>query len=116
MTDKLTVGFISLGCAKNQINTEHMIAAVKNAGYNVTGEPEKSDVTVINTCGFIEDAKKEALDTIFEVAALKKENKLQKTLLDIKEKYGKNAILKGMNLEEGGTAIERNGQVGGHKG
>ena len=44
------------------------------------------------------------------------ENKLQKTLLDIKEKYGKNAILKGMNLEEGGTAIERNEQVGGHKG
>lgn len=92
MTDKLTVGFISLGCAKNQINTEHMIAAVKNAGYNVTGEPEKSDVTVINTCGFIEDAKKEALDTIFEVAALKKENKLQKIIVCgcLSERYSDN--------------------------
>ena len=45
-----------------------------------------------------------------------KENNLQEVLIDIKNKYGKNAILKGMNLEEGGTAIERNGQVGGHRG
>ena len=45
----------------------------------------------------------------------KKEKKVQKTLLDIKKKYGKNAVLRGMNLEEGGTAVERNGQVGGHK-
>ena len=67
MTNNITVGFIALGCAKNQINTELMIRAVLDAGYSVTGEPEKSDVTVINTCGFIEDAKKEALDTIFEV-------------------------------------------------
>lgn len=81
MNEKITVGFISLGCAKNQINTEHMIAAVKNAGYAITGEPEKSDITVINTCGFIEDAKKEALDTFFEVAALKKEKKLSKIIV-----------------------------------
>ncbi|MBQ9853893.1 MAG: DNA methylase, partial [Bacilli bacterium] len=44
------------------------------------------------------------------------ENKLQNVLLSIKSKYGKNAILKGMNLEEGGTTIDRNGQIGGHKG
>ena len=46
----------------------------------------------------------------------KKERDLQKSILDIKRKYGKNAILKGMNFEEGGTTIERNSQVGGHKG
>jgi DNA polymerase V len=46
---------------------------------------------------------------------LAKEKNLQKTLLNIKEKYGKNAILKGMNFQEGATTIERNGQVGGHK-
>ena len=46
----------------------------------------------------------------------KKERNLQKSILDIKRKYGKNAILKGMNFEEGGTTIERNEQVGGHKG
>ena len=44
------------------------------------------------------------------------EKKLQNVLLDIKNKYGKNSILKGMNLIEGGTTIERNGQIGGHKG
>ena len=46
----------------------------------------------------------------------KKEHELQKSILDIKKKYGKNAILKGMNFEDGGTTIERNEQVGGHKG
>ena len=81
MNKQITVGFISLGCAKNQINTEHMIASVKNAGYKVTGEIENTDVTVINTCGFIEDAKKEALDTIFEVAALKNEGKIKKIIV-----------------------------------
>jgi len=81
LSDKKTVGFIALGCAKNQVNTEIMIASVKNAGYTITGEPEMSDVTVINTCGFIEDAKREALDTIFEVAQLKKEGKLSKIIV-----------------------------------
>ena len=46
----------------------------------------------------------------------KKEKRLQETMINIKNKYGKNAILKGMNLEEGGTTIERNIQIGGHKG
>ncbi len=81
MSNNKTIGFIALGCAKNQINTEIMIAAVKNAGYTITGEPEMSDVTVINTCGFIEDAKREALDVIFEVAQLKKEGKLKKIIV-----------------------------------
>lgn len=81
MSDKTAVSFISLGCAKNQINTEIMIAAVKNAGYDITGEPEKSRVCVINTCGFIEDAKKEALETFFETAALKREKKIEKIIV-----------------------------------
>ena len=81
MSEVTAVSFISLGCAKNQINTEIMIAAVKNAGYDITGEPEKSKVCVINTCGFIEDAKKEALETFFEVAELKKEKKLEKIIV-----------------------------------
>ncbi len=81
MSDKLTVAFIALGCAKNQINTEIMLADVKRAGFNITGEVENSDITVINTCGFIEDAKSEALETIFEVAALKKEGKTKKIIV-----------------------------------
>lgn len=81
MSDKFTVGFIALGCAKNQINTEIMIAAVQSAGYEITGEVEKSDITVINTCGFIEDAKSEALEVIFETVQLKKEGKLSKIIV-----------------------------------
>ena len=81
MSDKKTVAFVALGCAKNQINTEIMINAVAQAGYTVTGEIEMSDVTVINTCGFIEDAKKEALDVIFEAANLKKEGKIKKIIV-----------------------------------
>jgi DNA polymerase V len=58
----------------------------------------------------------ENTDTIEEEKkALEKEKKLQRALLDIKKKYGKNAVLRGMNLEEGATAIERNNQIGGHK-
>ena len=48
-------------------------------------------------------------------AALEKEQRMQRTVIDIKKKYGKNAIMKGMNLEEGATAKERNRQIGGHK-
>lgn len=81
MSDKKTVAFVALGCAKNQINTELMINAVAKAGYTVTGEIELSDVTVINTCGFINDAKKEALDVIFEAVNLKKEGKIQKIIV-----------------------------------
>jgi len=81
MSDKKTIGFVALGCAKNQINTELMINVVAKAGYTVTGEIEMSDVTVINTCGFIEDAKKEALDVIFEAAALKSEGKIKKIIV-----------------------------------
>ena len=50
-----------------------------------------------------------------EEAALEREKRMQKAVIDIKKKYGKNAIMKGMNLEEGATAMDRNGQIGGHK-
>ena len=73
----LKIGFISLGCAKNLINTEQMVATVIKAGYQFCDTPENSDVVVINTCGFIEAAKVEALDTIFEMVQLKKEKKIK---------------------------------------
>ena len=50
-----------------------------------------------------------------EIAELEKEKNLQKVILDLKKKYGKNAVLKGMNFKEGATMMERNGQIGGHK-
>ncbi len=77
----INVGFIGLGCEKNTINTEKMIAACKAKGYNIVGDLEDTQVAVINTCGFIESAKQEALETIFEVAQLKAEGKVEKILV-----------------------------------
>ena len=77
----MKVAFISLGCAKNFVNTEQMIALCREAGYTVTGEPAGADVAVVNTCGFIDSAKSEAIDTILSVAPLKEEGKLRKLLV-----------------------------------
>lgn len=76
----INIGFIGLGCEKNNINTEQMIAACINAGYNIVSDLDKTQVAIINTCGFIESAKQEALETIFEVAELKKEGKIQRII------------------------------------
>ena len=75
------VAFQSLGCAKNLVNTEQMMALCRAAGYTVTGDPDGADVAVLNTCGFIESAKSEAIDSILELAALKNEGKLKKLLV-----------------------------------
>lgn len=75
------VAFVSLGCAKNLVNTEQMMALCRKAGYLVTGDPEGADVAVLNTCGFIESAKSEAIDNILELGELKKAGKLKKLLV-----------------------------------
>ena len=62
---------ISLGCPKNQVDGEALLAKLKKAGYEIVNNIEDSDVMIINTCGFIEQAKKEAIDTILEVAEYK---------------------------------------------
>ncbi len=77
----MKVGFIGLGCEKNIINTEQMIYRVQSAGHTVVTDAEGADVIVINTCGFIETAKMEAIETIMEVAALKKEGKVGKIVV-----------------------------------
>jgi len=75
------VAFVSLGCAKNLVNTEQMMALCRKAGHIVTGDPEGADVAVLNTCGFIESAKSEAIDNILELAQLKDAGKLKKLLV-----------------------------------
>ena len=65
------VGMISLGCPKNQVDGEALLAKLAAAGYQIVNEIENSDVMIVNTCGFIEDAKREAIDTILEVAQYK---------------------------------------------
>ena len=75
------VAFISLGCSKNLVNAEQMMALCREAGYEVTGEPDGADVAVLNTCGFIDSAKSEAIDHVLELGALKSEGRLKKLLL-----------------------------------
>ena len=75
------VAFVSLGCAKNLVNTEQMMALCRRAGHTVTGDPDGADVAVLTTCGFIESAKSEAIENILELAELKKAGRLKKLLV-----------------------------------
>ena len=68
----MNVGFIHLGCSKNLVDTEMTIGLFKKQGYIIVNEPEKADILVINTCGFIASAKEEAIQTILEMAEYKK--------------------------------------------
>ena len=77
----MKVAFVSLGCAKNLVNTEQMMALVRSAGHEITAQPEGADAAVLNTCGFIDSAKSEASQNILELAELKKEGKLGKLLV-----------------------------------
>ncbi len=72
----IKVGMISLGCPKNQVDGEFMLARLADAGFNITNNPVGADIVIINTCGFIEDAKKEAIENILDMIALKNEGKL----------------------------------------
>ena len=67
----MNVGFISLGCSKNLIDTEIVIGKFKNHNYNIVNDESKADILVINTCGFIDEAKEEAINTILEMAEYK---------------------------------------------
>ena len=71
MANGYKVGMISLGCPKNQVDGEALLAKLAAAGYQIVNEIENSDVMIVNTCGCIEDAKREAIDTILEVAQYK---------------------------------------------
>ena len=73
----MKVGFVSLGCPKNQLDTEVMLHEVLAAGYEITPEDTEADVVIVNTCGFIESAKSEAIDNILDVAWLKKNRNLK---------------------------------------
>ena len=75
------IGFISLGCAKNQVDCERMMFRVQDAGFEVQPDVVGCDVVVINTCGFIDSAKTEAIDAILQMAALKDEGLVGKILV-----------------------------------
>ena len=63
--------FVSLGCPKNLVDSEVMLGVLQKANYTVTTAPEEAGIIVVNTCGFIEESKKESIDQIFEMAQFK---------------------------------------------
>ena len=76
-----SVGFISLGCAKNQVDCEQMMFRLQEAGFAIQPEPDGADLVVINTCGFIDSAKSEAIDHILAMGRLKQEGRIGKILV-----------------------------------
>lgn len=71
------VGMVSLGCPKNQVDAEHMLFDLKKEGYELVSDAALADVVIVNTCGFIESAKQEAIDTILEFCTLKQEGRIK---------------------------------------
>lgn len=71
------VGMVSLGCPKNQVDAEVLLSSIKRDGFELTADAQQADVVIINTCGFIESAKQESIDSILEFCELKERGKLQ---------------------------------------
>lgn len=83
------VGMVSLGCAKNQVDGEVLMASLKNAGFETVDDAALADIAIVNTCGFIESAKRESIEEILELAQLKKEGRIQKLVVTgcLSERY-----------------------------
>ena len=75
------IGMISLGCPKNQVDAEHMLALIDEAGHSIVDYVDGCDVVIINTCGFIDDAKKEAIENILDTVELKNEGLVKKIIV-----------------------------------
>ena len=90
----IKVGFVSLGCPKNQIDTEIMLKHLCDEGYEITGDETEADVVIINTCAFIESAKKEAIDNILDIAWLKENRSLKGIVVCgcLAERYGEDIV------------------------
>ena len=88
------IGMVSLGCPKNQVDAEIMLYRLKEAGYEITGNEGEADLVIVNTCGFIEDAKREAIDNILELGQLKEDGSLKGLIVTgcLSERY-KNEVI-----------------------
>lgn len=83
------IGMISLGCSKNRVDSEHMLHKLSENGFEITETVDDADAVIINTCAFIEDAKKEAIENILDMAELKKEGVIKKIIVTgcLSERY-----------------------------
>lgn len=77
----IKIGLVSLGCSKNLVDSERMLYKIRERGYELVTEPGLSDIAVVNTCGFIQSAKEEAIETILELGKLKEEGTIKKIII-----------------------------------
>ncbi len=108
----LKIGMVSLGCPKNQVDAERMLFDLKEKGYEITAEEAGADVIIVNTCGFIESAKTEAIENILEVARYKKEGNLKALIVTgcLAERY-KEQIINEMPEVDAVLGIGANGSL-----
>lgn len=108
----IKVGFISLGCPKNQVDAEMMLAKLVEAGFEIVDVAYEADVVIVNTCGFIEDAKRESIDNILEMAELKKEGSIEKIIVTgcLAERY-KSEITKEIPETDAVIGLGANGDI-----
>jgi len=78
---RMKVSIISLGCARNLVDSELIMGRIKGMGFHVSEEPEDADMVIVNTCAFVEDAKKESIDTILKAVELKKQGRIKKVVV-----------------------------------
>ena len=77
----IKVSMVSLGCNKNQVDGEIMLRSLMDAGYEIISDAGLSDIVIINTCGFIQSAKEEAIENILEFCTLKEEGRIKKVII-----------------------------------
>ena len=107
-----TVGMVSLGCAKNQVDGEMLMASLKEGGFQPVEDPSEADILLVNTCGFIESAKRESIEAILEAVQLKTEGIVQKVVVTgcLAERY-QQEIHKELPEVDGVFGIGANGDI-----
>lgn len=108
----IKVGMVSLGCAKNRVDAEMMLFTLKQAGYEIVRDARMSDVAIVNTCGFIEDAKQESIDEIFELVRLKKAGRIKAIIAAgcLAQRYG-SEVMKELYELDGVVGIGGNADI-----
>ncbi len=106
------VGMVSLGCAKNQVDAERMLFMLKQEGFEIVADAALADVVIVNTCGFIESAKQEAIDTILEFCTLKQEGRIKAVICTgcLAERY-RDEVLKEIPELDAVIGIGRNSDI-----
>ena len=111
----IRVGMVSLGCAKNQVDGEMLMAALKKGGFETVEDAALADIAIVNTCGFYERAKKESIEEILELAQLKKEGQIKKLVVTgcLSERY-QQEIHKELPEVDAVLGIGANGEIAAH--